>query len=131
MSPENLLNQNLYQQQALQHRQDYLAVQAGALTRPMFMELLVRLAQVKYIKANFSNKFYESLHQLLDSDGIQEMFKSTHSPQKWRENVYYSLPCQLMVKEYYPFFEILYSYYAQSILDGNKNIHFEGSRKTL
>ncbi|KAL4463939.1 hypothetical protein ABPG74_005876 [Tetrahymena malaccensis] len=77
------------------------------ITRYQLMEVLVRIAEEKYIlKTKKSASYFEAISQMWN-EHLEKEFTS-HSPQAWREQRYWNEECDYCLKNYKPIIDHIY-----------------------
>ena len=84
-----------------------------ALVRYQFMEILVRLAQYKYMRNGLCESYAEAFRRLLE-DGLQLQLEGAEDFQHWRNTRFWTMDVDLVVKEHLDFLRQLYGVWAGS-----------------
>ena len=64
------------------------------------MEVLVRLAEEKYVKSKVCGNYYESVKKIIEDHYLEKFKRSYHFINTWREKYYWIEECDIVLKYY-------------------------------
>lgn len=70
------------------------------LVRHQFMEVIVRLAEEKFVKSKVCESYFEAVKKIIEEHFIEKFKRSFHFINTWREKYYWIEECDIVLKYY-------------------------------